>query len=253
MDELPDLPIKEERRFFAKYKNHLITMIIIAFIIILIILINYDYISFTKKASNSNINQPPSPSSPTSEIECKGSFEGFTITLLWDPSLQEVEGYKINIGTNPKKYTKKIDVGKSNEYSLKIVTDGESQNVFPGRLNFFALTSYDQTESETLYSKEAIYLMPSIQRASCEIKDNKSQVLVSLPLTTKADSSLTFETTIDPANKDSWQTTNNYEISSTEKIAENLDLVTYSFPLNPNDSYRYFRIKSVTIRLQRQT
>lgn len=75
-----------------------------------------------------------------------------TVTLAWDPNIEsDLAGYKMHRGIVSGVYTDTADVGNVIEFTTGNLNDGT--------LYFFAVTAYDTTGNESLFSNEVSYLI----------------------------------------------------------------------------------------------
>jgi Fibronectin type III domain len=72
------------------------------------------------------------------------------ITLAWDPNTDSnLAGYKLFIGLSSRNYTQVVDVGKTEQYTIR--------DLIEGTVYFFALTAYNQNGLESGFSNEIQY------------------------------------------------------------------------------------------------
>jgi hypothetical protein len=72
------------------------------------------------------------------------------ITLAWDFNTEpDLAGYKLYFGNSSRNYTQVIDVGMTDQFTIKDLIEG---TVF-----FFALTAYNQKGVESSFSNEVQY------------------------------------------------------------------------------------------------
>ena len=85
---------------------------------------------------------------------------GGTVQLSWYPPatnadgspINDLAGYRIYYGTTSRDYSNYIDVGNVTTYQISNLTDG--------RTYYFAATSYDTSENESIYSNEINRFIP---------------------------------------------------------------------------------------------
>ena len=69
------------------------------------------------------------------------------ITLAWDfNSEPDVAGYKLYLGNSSRNYTQVVDLGMTDQYTIR--------NLIEGTVYFFALTAYNQNGLESGFSNE---------------------------------------------------------------------------------------------------
>ena len=72
------------------------------------------------------------------------------IRLAWDfNSEPDLAGYKLYLGNSSRNYTQVIDLGMTNQYTIRDLIDGT--------VYFFALTAYNQKGLESGFSNEVQY------------------------------------------------------------------------------------------------
>jgi hypothetical protein len=74
------------------------------------------------------------------------------VTLIWDPPdiFQDVTGYMIHYGTVTGTYSQSVDVGNTTNYTLSNLTDRQAY--------YFAVTAYNASGYQSVYSNEVSYL-----------------------------------------------------------------------------------------------
>jgi hypothetical protein len=74
------------------------------------------------------------------------------VTLTWDPPdiFQDVTGYMIHYGTVTGTYSQSVDVGNTTNYTLSNLTDRQAY--------YFAVTAYNASGYQSVYSNEVSYL-----------------------------------------------------------------------------------------------
>ena len=76
-----------------------------------------------------------------------------SVTLAWGASADSsVVGYRVYWGGASAHYTNVVDVGE--------VTSNAVANLQPGATYYFAVTAYDNTDLESLFSNELVYTVP---------------------------------------------------------------------------------------------
>ncbi len=89
---------------------------------------------------------------------CLGARAGQNVSLTWNPSTNVVAGYAIHYGNASHTYSFRLDVGTNTMANLS--------NLHPGATNFFAVTAYDSTGTESIYSSELAYIVPGVIQLS---------------------------------------------------------------------------------------
>lgn len=84
------------------------------------------------------------------------------VSLGWNPSTNAVVGYAIHYGGASHNYPFRLDVGTNTSVSFS--------NLQPGQTNFFAVTAYDSTGAESVYSSELAYIVPGVIRCHPPVK-----------------------------------------------------------------------------------
>lgn len=75
------------------------------------------------------------------------STTGMTATLSWAPNTDsDLAGYKVYVGTSSGAYGIPLDVGNVTSYTIGNLTAGTTY--------YFAVTAYDQSKNESVYSSE---------------------------------------------------------------------------------------------------
>ncbi len=76
-------------------------------------------------------------------------FSG-TVTVAFDPIEDpDIIGYRVYYGKASRAYTHSMDIGSQNIFTLN--------GLEPGRTYYFAVTSYDANDNESVYSQEISY------------------------------------------------------------------------------------------------
>jgi hypothetical protein len=75
------------------------------------------------------------------------------VTLGWNPPADSVAGYKIHYGTTSGNYDYSVDVGAYDSCVISGLAEGQTY--------YFAATSYNADNIESVYSKELVHTMPS--------------------------------------------------------------------------------------------
>ena len=103
------------------------------------ILLAFAYPSSTAYAQTQNIFLPFIASSKPTDI-----------TLAWDfNSEPDVAGYKLYLGNSSHNYTLVVDLGMTDQYTIR--------DLIEGTVYFFALTAYNQNGLESGFSNEVQY------------------------------------------------------------------------------------------------
>ena len=95
------------------------------------------------------------------------------VTLNWDPNTEDdIAGYKIYYGNSSGNYDSKVDVGNQASYTITALESGKTY--------YFAITAYDIYGSESGYSAEIVYNVPTVDTTSpsppqSTIEEYKSQ------------------------------------------------------------------------------
>ena len=72
------------------------------------------------------------------------------ITLAWDSNSEpDVAGYKLYLGNSSHNYTQVVDLGMTDQYTIR--------DLIEGTVYFFALTAYNQNGLESGFSNEVQY------------------------------------------------------------------------------------------------
>ncbi|OEU63361.1 MAG: hypothetical protein BBJ57_13710 [Desulfobacterales bacterium PC51MH44] len=72
------------------------------------------------------------------------------ITLAWDPNTEsDIAGYKVHHGTSSSNYSSSVDVGNTTKYTLTGLQEGSTY--------YFAVTAYDYSGNESVFSPELIH------------------------------------------------------------------------------------------------
>ncbi len=76
--------------------------------------------------------------------------EPIDITLAWDfNSEPDVAGYKLYLGNSSRNYTQVVNLGMTDQYTIR--------DLIEGTVYFFALTAYNQNGLESAFSNEVRY------------------------------------------------------------------------------------------------
>jgi len=74
-------------------------------------------------------------------------LHGESVTLEWNPNNEtDLAGYRVYYGSSPRDYTDSIDTGNTTDYTVLGLEGGATY--------FFALTAYDHSGNESVYSDE---------------------------------------------------------------------------------------------------
>ena len=88
-----------------------------------------------------------------------------SVSLSWDTNPEkDLAGYKVHIGTSPRKYTRTIDVGHLTSFRIS--------GLFPGETYFIAVTAYDIFANESGPSAELIATIPEPPRMAKRFVDD---------------------------------------------------------------------------------
>jgi hypothetical protein len=132
------MPKKSNRLNCIKIKPFGSAMVLIS-LFFFSILLAFAYPSSTAYAQTHKIFLPFVANSKTIDI-----------TLAWDFNTEpDVAGYKLYFGNSSQNYTQVIDVGMTDQFTIKDLIEG---TVF-----FFALTAYNQKGVESSFSNEVQY------------------------------------------------------------------------------------------------
>jgi hypothetical protein len=71
------------------------------------------------------------------------------VTLVWDPSQEDIVGYRLYYGRESRNYSTVIDVGEDTNHRITGLEDD--------RTYYFAVTAYDSSIRESAYSEEIAY------------------------------------------------------------------------------------------------
>jgi hypothetical protein len=78
-----------------------------------------------------------------------------SVTLVWAPSSDpNASGYNVYFGTTSHNYTSMVTVGNTTSATIPGLT--------PGTTYYFAITTYDMSGNESVFSSEVSYLVPTI-------------------------------------------------------------------------------------------
>ena len=82
-----------------------------------------------------------------------------TVNLAWNPSTgSNIAGYRIYYGTSSRNYSNSVNAGNKTSYSVSGLTAGKKY--------YFAATAYNTSNSESAYSSELAYTIPTTSSSS---------------------------------------------------------------------------------------
>ena len=106
----------------------------------------YDYCIYATNTVSQVVTNPPPPSDLTNTA---------TVTIAWDHSPDDsVTGYNFYYGVATRNYTNKTDVGYTNLITIPYLLQGTTY--------YFAATAYNALGTESIYSEELVYTIPTI-------------------------------------------------------------------------------------------
>jgi hypothetical protein len=75
------------------------------------------------------------------------------VTITWNPNGEgDLAGYNLYWGTASRKYPNSVDVGNKTTYTISGLNKGQTY--------YFAVTAYDTSNNESIWSSEVVYAMP---------------------------------------------------------------------------------------------
>jgi fibronectin type 3 domain-containing protein len=93
-----------------------------------------------------------------------------SVTLAWNPSTAaNVAGYKLYYGNNGTNYTTAVDTGTNTSWTLMGLTEGET--------NFFTVTAYDASHTESPPSNQAMYYVPGVVQMGAKTSASEAAAL----------------------------------------------------------------------------
>jgi hypothetical protein len=100
---------------------------------------------------------------------CRSARADESLTLGWGAS-PEAAGYALYYGTHTSTYDVRLDAGTNTEITIS--------NLCPGLVYYFAVTTYDTNEVESLPSNEVQCLIPILPPVFTSISFQNDQVLL---------------------------------------------------------------------------
>jgi len=81
------------------------------------------------------------------------------VTLSWDPIAEpDLAGYKLHYGISSRSYEFSVDVGNATSYTLS--------GLLEGQIYYFAVTAYDRSQHDSVFSNEVMSTAPLLSEAT---------------------------------------------------------------------------------------